>query len=106
MATVILRNHGISIDAEPVGDTITKEALEFAGRLHDAGAVFNKAYVDRLDGLVLIGPAGAYHFSTPLCGYDGDGPRTAAIILELFDFVTGAGIMSQINNVVAAEFTH
>ena len=98
MATVMLRNHGISIDAESVGDLDTKQALEFAGDLHDNGVTFDKAYVDRFDGLVLEGPRGTYHFSTPLCGYGGTGPTTTVVILELFEFGKRDEIMPQIDH--------
>jgi hypothetical protein len=98
MATVMLRNHGISIDAESIGDTYTEKALEFAGELHDNGVTFDKAYVDRFDGLVLEGPSGTYHFSTPLCGYGGAGPMTTLVILELFEFGTRDEIMPRLDH--------
>ena len=105
MASITLRHHGITVEAEEVGDHSCAEALEFAANLLSQEATFSRALVDRIDGLVLIGTDVNYHFAAPLCGYDGDGPRTTAIILELFGFAAGADIMSRINHVVAAEFS-
>lgn len=98
LTLVRLRNHGISVEAERVDDHITAQALEFAGNLFNQGSTFTRALIDRFDGLVLIGPDGNYHFTTPVCGYDGDGTRTAAIIVELFGFGDGASIMARINH--------
>lgn len=97
VATVTLRNHGITVEAEEVGDTYTERALEFATKLHDDGTTFDKALVDRFDRLVLTGPSGSYHFGTPLCGYGGTGPMTTLIILELFGFGSSAELASKIH---------
>lgn len=88
-STVTLRNHGESMIANEVGDTYTDEAIDKARELHAQGVTFTRAYVDRFDGLVLLGPQeDAWHFQTTLCGYAGTGPTTTARILELFEFGT------------------
>lgn len=95
---VTLRNHGIAIDAVSVGDTYTGQALEFARSLQERGATFDKALIDRFDGLVIQGAGGSYHFTTPICGYGGTGPRTSAQILEMFQFGSIDSIMDRISH--------
>lgn len=99
MARIILRNHGITVEAAEVNDTSTQEALEHATELYGSGARFEQALVDRFDGLVLLGETAdkSYRYRTPLCGYDGTGPMTTAVILELFEFGTRAEIMANIS---------
>ena len=98
MTNVTLRNHDVTLEATPVNDTYTDQAIEHARGLLAEGIDFDKALVDRFDGLVLTGRHGTWHFQTPLCGYDGTGPNTTATILAMFNFGSHADIMSQINH--------
>jgi len=95
---VALRNHGIELRATKVNDTYTGQAIDFAEGLKSKGRQFHQAYVDRFDGLVLVGTSGSYHFATPLCGYGGTGPNATATILEMFGFGKHADIMKQIDH--------
>ncbi|MGB3945514.1 MAG: hypothetical protein WBK76_01610 [Candidatus Saccharimonadales bacterium] len=109
MAQIALRNHGFSVEAREVEDLDTEEALKHATQLYADGVRFTQAYVDRFDGLVLQTQNGeiAYHYRTPLCGYDGSGPTSTAVILELFGFGTRAEIMDRIStgdNTAKASF--
>jgi len=99
MASVMLRNLGITVEATEIDDLSTDQALEHAGLLYDQGVRFDQAHVDRFDGLVLIGrtPEKSFHYRTPLCGYNGTGPMTTAIILELFGFGDRSEILNRIS---------
>ena len=98
MTTVTLRNHGLTVEATPVGDTYTDQAVEKASELLARGVEFDQALVDRFDGLLLIGARGSWHFQTPLCGYKGNGPGTTAVILSMFGFGSTEEIMRQIDS--------
>ena len=76
---------------QPGSDRDTLEALANARALKASGHEFTAAFVHRFDGLVLIegevtNTATGHHFRTPLCGYEGTGPRATVEILEMFDF--------------------
>lgn len=98
MTTVTLRNHGITVEATEVGDRDTVEAFNTARKLRDDGVEFDKALVDRFDGLVLIGGQGNWHFSSPLCGYGGTGPIISARILSVFGFGAEREILAKIDH--------
>ena len=103
MASVMLRNHGITVEASATGDRWSEESWENAQKLHGTGVTFDKALVDRFDGLVLIGPKGSWHFEHALCGYEGTGPQTTAKILSLFGFGSQKEIMQRIKDDYAVE---
>lgn len=93
---VTLHKHGVTIDAIKANDHDTIEAVAYARRLHDEGATFDLALIDRFDGLLLVGASGNYHFTTPICGYMGNGPTASARILELFEFGSKDTILEEI----------
>lgn len=86
-------------------DRDTMEALEQARRYRDQdpGAI-RSAIVTRRDGLVLLRgqlaerTSSGMHLRTPLCGYDGTGPRAAAEILALCGFGTEAELRYQVTS--------
>ncbi len=97
MTNVTLRNHDVTLEATPVNDTYTDQAIEHARGLLAEGIDFDKALVDRFDGLVLTGRHGSWHFQTPLCGYEGTGPHTTATILAMFNFGSKSELLSKVN---------
>ena len=97
MTQVKLRNSGRTFNVTPVYDESTGEAIAQAKTIAAKGDTFSEAVVDRFDGLVVVGRATTWHFNTAICGYVGDGPTTAATILELFGFGKKSEILERIN---------
>ena len=85
---VMLVHGKYEIEVKEVNDLSTDEAIAFARKLRDDdGVTAEAAYVDRIDGLVLVTHIGSWHFQTPLCGHDGSGPSASHEILEIFGFM-------------------
>ena len=90
---------GRTMELAEVGDRDSWEAIEYAQEYRDMrGFTFDKAEIDRHDGLLLIGKPGAYHFTNALCGYGGSGPHATARILELFEFGTFDEVFAKIDH--------
>lgn len=95
----------------PGVDRYTDQALEIAKLVsNEYGTRVYKAEVDRFDGLIVywmdegefeIGdtnePRG-WHFVSPICGYDGTGPATTALILQMFGFGSAEDMIYKINH--------
>jgi len=92
-------------------DKYTEQALEIADVLiAEYGNEVYGAEVHRFDGLIIYrtgevlfdldesSDAYGWHFVTPICGYDGTGPMTTALILEKFGFGNAEDLISQINH--------
>lgn len=98
MARVRLGNFNRTFDAREVGDLDTYQAVEAAKGLRSSGFQFSEAFVDRTDGLIIVGRDGSWHFTTTICGYGGTGPMATAEILELFGFGVKADILKDIDH--------
>ena len=77
-------------EVAPARDRDTNEAVERVRSLPNK-RMYPVAFVDRYEGLLLLqGPAApstpGLHLQTPLCGYEGTGPRATAEILALLGF--------------------
>lgn len=80
----------VFLNVKAVGDRDTIEAIEYVRSLPDKES-YVTAVVGRFDGLALLqGPpkrdTPGIHLRTPICGYDGHGPRATAEILALLGF--------------------
>ena len=93
---ITLRNSGRSFTAREAGDLSTSQAIAKAEELRAQKKYFTDAYVDRTDGLVLIGREGNWHFASANCGYDGWGTKTSAEILEMFGFGEKEALLQKI----------
>lgn len=99
MRSITLHNHNETFgDVNIIDDCDPWDAIEQAKHLFEQGYYFEKALVDRFDGLVLVGSGGIWHFSHALCGYEGSGPQATAEILEIFGFGKFAVIMARIDH--------
>lgn len=93
----------------PGADSSTDQALADARALKKSGHNFVAAQVHRFDGLVLLEgfdtSATGHHFRTPLCGYEGTGPRTTVEILEMFGFGNEITLYNQVRHGFMHTFT-
>ena len=95
---------------DPASDRDTLEAVQNARALKQAGFEFTTALVHRFDGLVLLevseesNPNG-HHFRTPLCGYEGTGPRATVEILEMFGFGNEITLYDEVLKKPSCKFT-
>lgn len=89
----------------------TEEALRLAYKLKQRNDFTARgAVVHRYDGLLLLDDVPeksvqGYHFQTPICGYSGNGPRTASIILEMFGFGRSEDLYATLSSREFCQFT-
>lgn len=93
-----LRNHGIVVKVSSASALTPGDAITTATRLSKEGIEFDKALVDRDDGLVLIGSKGNWHFWPPLNGTEDERTRAAAWVLFLSNFGSVRDMVAQVNH--------
>lgn len=100
MATVTLRNFGLSFEAEVVGDRTSHDAVLKARQLQAQHYIPIEASVDAFSGLILFGFGNRgvnYFFRWAICGFPGSGPDATAQILSLFGFGAEDEIRQQVS---------
>lgn len=94
----------------PAQDRDTLEAIDRVRSLPNK-SMYPVAFVDRYEGLLLLqGPAipstPGIHLQTPLCGYEGTGPRATAEILALLGFGEADDLYHRLKTGNNHRFTH
>ena len=93
--SIELLGHGITVNAVPISDDSTVDAVEATRELMAQGTTFTDVLVDRESGIVLLGPHGNRHITSDACGFPSN--KIVSRILAMLGFGSMSGLRTKLD---------